>query len=196
MAHFDQQGILVNNQLRFWKRRSCETQQVATIQEIASRLSNGNQVDIILLDFAKAFDKSASFQTPVQDGTLWRTKQDKLLDQCILGKIDGAHSAQADVLSGVRQRTVLGPLLFLAYINDLPESLRTSDCRLFADDSLLYCTVIYCDNDRLQRDLSSLEEWEKMWQMSFNPSKCTVIRKEEDGLSVVLYITWKVACGG
>ena len=89
---------------------------------------------------------------------------------------DGAHSAQTDVLSGMPQRTVLGPLLFLAYINDLPESLRTSDCRLFANDSLLYCIVICCDNDKLQRDLSSLEEWEKMWQMSFNSSKCTVIR--------------------
>ena len=56
--------------------------------------------------------------------------------------LDGAHSVWSDVLSGVPQGTVLGPLLFLAYINDMPESLRSSDCRLFADDSLLYHVVI------------------------------------------------------
>ena len=72
---------------------------------------------------------------------------------------------------------MLGPLLLLAYINDLPESLRTSDCILFADDSLLYCIVNKtCDNDELQRDPSFLEEWEKKWQTGFNPSKCTAIR--------------------
>ncbi|MEW8547040.1 MAG: reverse transcriptase domain-containing protein, partial [Candidatus Thiodiazotropha sp.] len=90
---------------------------------------------------------------------------------------DGARSNQADVLSGVPQGTVLGPLLFLAYINDLPETLNSSDCRLFADDSLLYRIVNKAqDCEHLQSDLTSLEEWEKTWQMSFNPSKCSVIR--------------------
>ena len=70
-----------------------------------------------------------------------------------------------------------GPLLFLAYINDLPDSLRSSDARLFADDNLLYRTVNGAkDNALLQEDLSALEEWERIWQMSFNPSKCSVIR--------------------
>ena len=57
MAHFDQHGILKDNQHGFHKKCSCETQLVITIQHIASRLLKGNQVDIILLDFAKAFDK-------------------------------------------------------------------------------------------------------------------------------------------
>ena len=55
--------------------------------------------------------------------------------------LEGHHSFQADLLSGVPQGTVLGPLLFLAYIIDLPDSLKSSDARLFADDSLLYLTV-------------------------------------------------------
>ena len=55
--------------------------------------------------------------------------------------LEGHHSILAEVLSGVPQRTVLGPLLVLAYINDLPDSLKSSDARLFADDSLLYLTV-------------------------------------------------------
>ena len=78
--------------------------------------------------------------------------------------LEGHHSIQADVLSGVPQGswgTVLGPLLFLAYINDLPDSLRSSEARLFADDSLLYLTVNGAKgNNLLQQDLSALEDWE------------------------------------
>ena len=73
--------------------------------------------------------------------------------------LEGHHSIQADVLSGVQQGTVLGPLLYLAYINDLPDSLKSSDARLFADDSLLYLTVNGAEgNNQLQKDLSALEE--------------------------------------
>ena len=72
---------------------------------------------------------------------------------------------------------MLGPLLFLCFINDLPESIKSSQAKLFADDSLLF-KVIKNDSDRalLQRDLSALEHWEKTWQMSFNPTKYVVLR--------------------
>ena len=91
--------------------------------------------------------------------------------------LDGSHSDRSDVLSGVPQGIVLGPLLFLAYINDIPESLRSSDCRLFADDSLLYCVVNKASDCKLlQQDLTALEQWEAICHMTFSPSKCTVIR--------------------
>ena len=57
MDHFDKNKILTNAQHRFRKKRSCESQLIVTINEIASKLEKGSQVDIILLDFAKAFDK-------------------------------------------------------------------------------------------------------------------------------------------
>ena len=79
------------------------------------------------------------------------------------------------VLSGVPQGTVLGPMLFLAFINDLPKSV-TSSVRLFADDCVLYRSVANDnDCDKLQEDLLKLEEWEDTWCMNFNPSKCSTI---------------------
>ena len=77
--------------------------------------------------------------------------------------------------SGVPQGSVLGPILFLAYINDLPEQVR-SRVRLFADDTAMYLALDkQADSEILQKDLEILENWEKLWDMSFNPSKCQVI---------------------
>ena len=77
--------------------------------------------------------------------------------------------------SGVPQGSVLGPLLFLTYINDLPNGL-TSTVKLFADDTLLYGVVVEdSDCDNLQDDLNKLEIWQNEWQMQFNPSKCNII---------------------
>ena len=78
--------------------------------------------------------------------------------------------------SGVPQGTVLGPLLFLAYINDLPDCV-TSTPRLFADDSALYRVIDSADDAKsLQADLDRLQLWEAKWSMEFNPDKCEVIR--------------------
>ena len=79
------------------------------------------------------------------------------------------------VSSGVQQGSVLEPILFLAYINDLLEQVR-SRVRLFADDTAMYLALDnQADLEFLQKDLEILENWEKLWDMSFNPSKCHVI---------------------
>ena len=76
---------------------------------------------------------------------------------------------------GVPQGSVLGPLLFLLYINDLPQNI-TSQVRLFADDTAVYLTVTSSeDANTLQADLDTLQEWERTWDMEFNPSKCQVL---------------------
>ena len=80
------------------------------------------------------------------------------------------------VVSGVPQGTVLGPLLFLLFINDLPDWV-TSRTRLFADDCIVYRKIqTPQDCNQLQRDLDSLAQWESTWGMSFHPDKCNVLR--------------------
>ena len=77
--------------------------------------------------------------------------------------------------SGVPQGSVLGPIPFLAYINDLPQDI-VSQVRLFADDTFIYLTPdSRHDSDCLQRDFNRLQAWELKWDMEFNPSKCQVV---------------------
>ena len=90
--------------------------------------------------------------------------------------IEGTLYEAAPVTSGVPQGSVLGPLLFLCYINDLPACV-SSHIRLFADDCLLYRTInAQHDTVILQEDLNILQQWEAKWLMSFNPDKCEVLR--------------------
>ena len=90
--------------------------------------------------------------------------------------IDGQASDWEHVTSGVPQGTVLGPLLFLTFINDIPSGI-TSNLRLFADDCLLYRSISSIDDStRLQQDLNLLHQWSTKWQMQFNTDKCHLIR--------------------
>ena len=79
------------------------------------------------------------------------------------------------IVSSVPQGSVLGPSLFLFYINDMPQGLR-STVRLFADDPIVYLTIT-CENDALalQTDLNKLGIWEKKWKMESHPGKCNVL---------------------
>jgi hypothetical protein len=90
--------------------------------------------------------------------------------------IQGVTSKPVEVKSGVPQGTVLGPLLFLMYINDLPDDLASNVC-LFADDCVVYRPITSSsDCEILQKDLKSLEKWENKWLMSFKPDKCNILR--------------------
>ncbi len=91
--------------------------------------------------------------------------------------LDGSSSDTVPVSPGVPQGTVLGPLLFLLYVNDLPLSTLNSSTRLFADDSLLFRAVKTPNDCRLsQKDLDALQRWERTWQKHFRPDKCKLLR--------------------
>ena len=88
--------------------------------------------------------------------------------------LNGGNSHNIALSSGVPQGSVLEPILFLAYINDLLEQVR-SRVRLFADDTAMYLALDnQADLEILQKDLEILENWEKLWGISFNPSICQV----------------------
>lgn len=134
------------------------------------------------MDFAKAFDKVSHRHLlyklkfyGVDNLTLgWIT--DFLSDRTQTVTLDGEMSEKVPVTSGVPQGTVLGPILFLIYINDLPEYIQHSTLRLFADDSIIYREITSNhDSHLLQSDLEAAGRWEKDWQMHFHPDKCNIL---------------------
>ena len=183
MKHLDSNKILTDTQHGFRKRRSCETQLIPTVQQLAKSIDDKQQIDSIFLDFSKAFDKvpferlKYKLQWYGICGDIHKWISDFLTSRTQQVTIDGISSPIATVDSGVPQGSVIGPLLFLLYINDLPDYLTNgSKTNLFADDSILYRPVNSPeDSIKLQCDLDNLEKWESDWLMSFHPSKCQVM---------------------
>lgn len=96
--------------------------------------------------------------------------------QCNRSLVDGERSDFVAVLSGVPQGSVIGPLLFLAYINDFPQNIR-SRVRLFAYNTILYLTIASGYHRRqLQDDLDALQKWKATWRMELNDTKFEVLR--------------------
>ena len=179
--HFTEQNILFDLQHGFREKRSCETQLIMLVDELAKNMQAKKQTDLILLDFSKAFDKVAHEKLLLKlhfygiRGNTLNWIKDFLDNRSQSVLLNGSNSDSIPVSSGVPQGSVLGPILFLAYINDLPDQVK-SRVRLFADDTAMYLALDkQGDSDILQKDLESLEKWEKLWDMSFNPSKCQVI---------------------
>ena len=140
------------------------------------------QTDVIVMDFAKAFDKVPHKRLLYKlDFYGIRGSTHKWIDSWLSERsqkvvLDGRASDPVPVLSGVPQGSVLGPVLFLIFIIDLPDNIRSS-VRLFADDCVLYRNVKSpLDCQILQDDLNSLAKWEMDWQMKFNVSKCHSMR--------------------
>ena len=147
-----------------------------------NQLNHQKQIDIILLDFSKAFDTVPHQRLLTKlryygiNGSTYNWIQTWLTQstQCVV--LNSESSCPVSVMSGVPQGTVLGPLMFLLYINDITKDIN-SPLRLFADDCLLYRVINSVEDiNRLQEDLNKLSEWADTWQLKFNISKCTVIR--------------------
>ena len=181
MEHVQHNNILIDNQHGFRSGHSCQTQLISLVEDLSYAMDSGFQTDVILLDFSKAFDTvpHRRLLNKLQNCKInnfimtwiksWLTQR----TQCVV--VDGISSSSVSVLSGVPQRTVLGPLLFLIYVNDIASGVSSSIC-LFADDCILYRTI-KCEADSiiLQPDLDILSQWSTLWQMKFNVSKCVLI---------------------
>ena len=170
------------NVINIRSKRSCETQLVTLIEDLMRNCKAGSQTDLVLLDFSKAFDKVSDQKLLLKlhrygiRGPTLRWIQAFLSDQTQTVLLENEKSNTVPVTSGVSHKvSVLGPILFLIYINDLPDSTK-SKVRLFADDTAIYLAVSSLEDAQiLQQDLDHLHEWELEWDMEFNPSKCVVI---------------------
>ena len=182
VKHLEEQKVLYDLQHGFRQGRSWETQLIMLVEDLARKASMGKQTDLILLDFSKAYDKVSHSKLILKlhkygiRGNVLGWVLAFLGHRSQRMVIEGEESGSVPVTTGVPQGSVLGPILFLIYINDLPEEI-SSQVRLFADDTALYLTTEGADNGlALQRDLDRLAVWETRWDMEFNPSKCQVVQ--------------------
>ena len=181
LKHLDKNKILTNLNHGFRSGYSCEAQLLTTINDFLQEHDKGHQIDVAILDFSKAFDTvphSKLLHKLHQYGI--KGKIHKWLTNFLTARsmrtiVEGEKSNETTVDSGVPKGTVLGPILFLCHINDLPDS-ATSSVRLLADDCLLYRTFKTAkDHQKLQADLEQLEIWAKDWGMRFNAKKCYIL---------------------
>lgn len=182
MLHLKQNNLLSDCQFGFREHRGCILHLLHVIDEWSKEVDLGKQIDCIYLDFQKAFDtvphrrllaKVKSFG--IQGCVL------KWLESFLTGRrqrviLNGEVSDWKPVISGIPQGSVLGPVLFIIFINDLPDLLK-STCKLFADDTKLYKAISSCeDQNVLQQDLLTLCDWSDDWLLRFNVLKCKYIQ--------------------
>ena len=182
MSYLESHNIITSTQFGFRQNHSCESQLLLTTDDFARHLDSNVQVDIGILDFSKAFDKVPHRRLAIKlyyygiRGNLLSWIECFLHNRTQLVIVEGHYSSLTTVSSGVPQGTVLGPTLFLLYINDIDTNIQ-SQVRLFADDCLIY-RPIYSnkDHEQLQQDLNSLTQWATSWQMEFNVTKCNILQ--------------------
>ena len=182
-SHLIDNAILEQSQHGFLSGRSCQTNLLEFIDAITALVDKGDAIDVIYLDFSKAFDKvnhSKLIQKLEAHGIKGQVKtwiQEWLKNRKQWVEVDGEQSEEADVGSGVPQGSVLGPLLFLIYINDIDGAAMYLELlKKFADDTKL-AKIIRSPEDaqKLQDCLDSLGRWGEKWNMDFNVKKCKVM---------------------
>ena len=163
------------------KGRSCVTQPLAVglLDSWTLALDEGGNIDTIYLDFAKAFETVHHQRLLMKlrgygiEGRILTWIEAFLTDRRQRVVLNASRSSWADVTSGIPQGNVIGPMLFIIYINDMPSSVLSS---IFADDAKLYRNMSSNDNHpTLQHDLQQLEKWSEKWQLRFNLNKCKVM---------------------
>ena len=179
--HLDKFKLIKSSQHGFTKGRSCLTNLLEFFEEVTKGLDENNPVDLVYLDFAKAFDKvpyERLFKKLVShgiDGEVLYWIKNWLSGRRQQVSINRELSDWKNVTSGVPQGSVLGPVLFVIYINDLEMDL-VSKIGKFADDTKMCKNVrSEVDAEILRTDLKKLDEWAKNWQMEFNKDKCVVM---------------------
>ena len=176
-----QHNVITTHQHGFIQGRSCLSNLLRSLEDWTFSLDNGHGVDVVFLDFQKAFDTVPHHRLLHKLGAYgvnnqvlrWLKNFLCFRRQRVL--LDGESSDWYDVVSGVPQGSVLGPLLFIIYVNDIPDHVNCAS-QMFADDLKIYRTIHDLnDSLMLQNDLNILAAWSKDWLLKFNIAKCLVM---------------------
>jgi hypothetical protein len=171
-------NLLTPKNSGFKEKDSAMYQLTSIVDKIYRALEDGKDINMVFLDVSKAFDKVwhrgllHKLKTNGIDGNLYRWIQDYLSNRMIRVVINGQNAPWADTNAGVPQGSILGPLLFLVYINDVVENVE-SDINLFADDTSLMKIIdqIQESYETVNRDLQKLSDWADQWLVTYNETK-------------------------
>ena len=199
--HLDRNRLIRNSQHGFRRGRSCASNLISFLERTTAAVDKGEAVDIVFLDFAKAFDKVPTKRLLKKvwahgiRGRVYDWIKAWLEDRVQRVVLNGEASDWAAVLSGVPQGSVLGPLLFLIFINDLDEAGSAAEIiRKFADDTKVAQPIRYRNGGggsgqhKLQEALNGLVEWADQWGMSFNVLKCKVMHVGRDNTRAAYFM--------
>jgi hypothetical protein len=193
MKHCHNNSLFTKAQHGFLPKRGCVSNLIEARDILTDAVHRGYAIDVIYTDFAKAFDKVPhkrllhKLKAYGICGSLFRWISDWLANRKQRVVVGKAESEWKEVTSGVPQGSVLGPLLFILYINDLPDNIA-HHIKIYADDSKIL-GVIKTEEDkaRLQLDIDKAVEWSKMWLMLFNLDKCKCMHVGRNNKSVYVY---------
>ena len=176
--HMTENELYSKCQHGFRKHRSCITQLIEVYDKLTELIDDGKNIDIVYLDFKKAFDSIPHERLLLKMkgyGIVGKTLQwvrSFLTGRKQRVRVGNSYSNETEVTSGIPQGSILGPVLFTIFINDLPEALNVQ-CKVFADDTKIYEDVN--KKDEIQKDLYTMQEWTEKWNLYFNVSKCKVM---------------------
>lgn len=179
--HLNRNKLIIESQHGFTEGRSCLTNLLLFLEDVTSAIDNGNPLDTVYLDFSKAFDKvphlrlCRKIEAHGISGCVKNWIQNWLSNRTQRVVLDGIASSDQPVKSGVPQGSVLGPILFVIFINDIDTCIQ-SKLKKIADDSKVYRELrSEEDYQILQEDVENLCQWSDDWEMLFNIKKCKVL---------------------
>lgn len=182
VSHLEENSLINARQHGFVSGKSCTTQLLEVLDQWTKILDEGGSIDAIYMDFQKAFDsvpykrllEKVKAHGIVGKVLRWITSFLNQRRQRVI--VNESQSLDAKVTSGIPQGSVLGPILFVIYINDLPNCVA-NHVQLFADDTKVYTrSDVDGATASLQHDLDNLDKWSKEWLLRFHPQKCHVLK--------------------